>query len=449
MQLQIEEKHIYTVSNLNKEIRETLRQNFAPVLVEGEISNLMHAASGHLYFSIKDSDSQIRCAMFRNDNRQLKFELENGLLVQLQARIELYETRGELQLVVKSIEAAGDGRLQLEFERLKQKLYEEGLFDETLKKEIPAYPLTVGVITSEKGAALRDVISVLRKRFPMTHLIVYPTLVQGDKAPDEICRALETAERRGEVDVLLLVRGGGSIEDLWAFNNETVARTLFGCSLPIVSGIGHEIDFTIADFVCDRRAPTPSAAAEYISPDENELRQELNTIDKNLRTGIMRTLKQNLESIKLLEAKLAKSHPKHQLQNRAQQLDELSRRLRPIIKNYLHIHRQDIEHRSGTLMSNTPLKYIKLCANRLELHAQTLQDNSKDNLALTKQNVAHLESRLKTLSPAVTLARGYAIVTDDSNHLIHSVKQVKAKQTLNIQISDGKLAAKTIEKPPG
>ena len=449
MQLQIEEKHIYTVSNLNKEIRETLRQNFAPVLVEGEISNLMRAASGHLYFSIKDSDSQIRCAMFRNDNRKLKFELENGLLVQLQARIELYETRGELQLVVKSIEAAGDGRLQLEFERLKQKLYEEGLFDETLKKEIPAYPLTVGVITSEKGAALRDVISVLHKRFPMTHLIVYPTLVQGDKAPDEICRALETAERRGEVDVLLLVRGGGSIEDLWAFNNETVARTLFGCSLPIVSGIGHEIDFTIADFVCDRRAPTPSAAAEYISPDENELRQELNTIDKNLRTGIMRTLKQNLESIKLLEAKLAKSHPKHQLQNRAQQLDELSRRLRPIIKNYLHIHRQDLEHRSGTLMSNTPLKYIEFCANRLELHAQTLQDNSKDNLALTKQNVAHLESRLKTLSPAVTLARGYAIVTDDSNHLIHSVKQVKAKQTLNIQISDGKLAAKTIEKPPG
>ena len=449
MQLQIEEKHIYTVSNLNKEIRETLRQNFAPVLVEGEISNLMRAASGHLYFSIKDSDSQIRCAMFCNDNRKLKFELENGLLVQLQARIELYETRGELQLVVKSIEAAGDGRLQLEFERLKQKLYEEGLFDETLKKAIPAYPLTVGVITSEKGAALRDVISVLRKRFPMTHLIVYPTLVQGDKAPDEICRALEAAERRGEVDVLLLVRGGGSIEDLWAFNNETVARTLFGCSLPIVSGIGHEIDFTIADFVCDRRAPTPSAAAEYISPDENELMQELNTIDKNLRTGIMRTFKQNLESIKLLEAKLAKSHPKHQLQNRAQQLDELSRRLRPIIKNYLHIHRQDIEHRSGTLMSNTPLKYIKLCANRLELHAQTLQDNSKDNLALTKQNVAHLESRLKTLSPAVTLARGYAIVTDDSNHLIHSVKQVKAKQTLNIQISDGKLAAKTIEKPPG
>ena len=442
MQFSIEEKYIYTVSKLNKEIRETLLDNFTSVWVEGEISNLACSAAGHFYFSIKDNNSLIRCAMFRGDNRSLKFELENGLLVHLQARIELYEQRGELQLIVKHAEVAGGGKLQLEFERLKQKLYKEGLFDEALKKEIPAYPLTVGVITSGKGAALRDVISVLRKRFPIVHLIVYPTLVQGDKAPEEICQALETAERRREVEVLLLVRGGGSIEDLWAFNDEVVARTIVGCELPIVTGIGHEIDFTIADFVCDRRAPTPSAAAEYISPDKNELMQELNAVNKNLYTEITRTLKQKLEFIKLMEAKLAKSHPKHQLQNYIQQLDELNRRLAPTIKNYLHIHGQQLEHYRGLLLSNTPIKNMEIYGNKLASHTKTLKDNLRDKLRQAKQNVEHSASKLETLGPTTTLKRGYAIVTDNSDRLVRSVKQVSIKQKINIQVSDGKIAAK-------
>ena len=441
MQFSIEEKNIYTVSKLNKEIRETLLYNFALVWVEGEISNFMCAASGHFYFSIKDNDSQIRCAMFRGDNRELKFELENGLSVQLQARIELYEKRGELQLIVKRVEAAGSGKLQLEFERLKQKLYKEGLFDEALKKEIPEYPRTVGVVTSEKGAALRDVISVFRKRFPITHLIVYPTLVQGDKAPEEICQALEIAEHRREVEVLLLVRGGGSIEDLWAFNDEVVARTIVGCQIPIVTGIGHEIDFTIADFVCDCRAPTPSAAAEYISPDQNELMQELNVINKNLYTEMKRTLKQKSELIKLMEAKLAKSHPKHQLQNYAQQLDELSRRLTPTIKNYLYISSQQLEHQRGLLLSNTPIKYMEIYSNKLALHAKALQDNLRDKLQYAKQSVAHSASKLETLGPTTTLKRGYAIVTDKSDYLVRSIKQVSIKQKINIQVSDGKIEA--------
>ena len=442
MQFSIEEKHIYTVSKLNKEIREALLNNFALLWVEGEISNFVCAASGHFYFSIKDNGGQIRCAMFRNDNQELKFELENGLLVQLQARIELYEKSGQLQLIVKRVEAAGSGKLQLEFERLKQKLYKEGLFDEVSKKEIPAYPLTVGVITSEKGAALRDVISVLHKRFPSVHLIVYPTLVQGDKAPEEICRALEIAEHRREVEVLLLVRGGGSIEDLWAFNDEMVARTIFGCQLPIVTGIGHEIDFTIADFVCDRRAPTPSAAAEYISPDQNELMQELNVINKNLYTAMKRTLKQKSELIKLMEAKLAKSHPKHQLQNYAQQLDELSRRLTPTIKNYLHINSRQLEHQRSLLLSNTPIRYMEIYSNKLASHAKALQDNLRNKLRHAKQSIAYSANKLETIGPTTTLKRGYAIVTDKSDHLVRSVEQVSVKQKINIQVSDGKIAAK-------
>ena len=442
MQFSIKEKYIYTVSKLSKEIRETLLDNFTSVWVEGEISNFARSAAGHFYFSIKDSDSLIRCAMFRGDNQNLKFELENGLLVQLQARIELYEKRGELQLIVKNMEVAGDGKLQLEFERLKQKLYKEGLFDEALKKKIPAYPLTIGVITSGRGAALKDVISVLRKRFPIVHLIVYPTLVQGDRAPEEICRALEIAERRCEVEVLLMVRGGGSIEDLWAFNDEVVARTIAACKLPVVTGIGHEIDFTIADFVCDRRAPTPSAAAEYISPDKDELIQELSVINKNLYAEMTRTLKQKLEFIKLMEAKLAKSHPKHQLQNYAQQLDELSRRLTPTIKNYLYINRQRLEHCRGLLLSNTPIKYMETYKEKLSLHAKVLQDSLRDKLRQAKQNVEHSANKLETLGPTTTLKRGYAIVTDNSNHLVRSVKQVSVNQEINIQVSDGKMTAK-------
>ena len=446
MQPRSEEKYIYTVTNLNREIRETLLGGFDTVWVEGEISNLVQAASGHLYFSIKDSDSQIRCAMFRNDNRQLKSKLEDGMLVQLHAQPELYERRGDLQLIVKRVEAAGSGKLQLEFERLKQKLYKEGLFDDALKKEIPPYPLTVGVITSEKGAALKDVISVLSKRFPMIHLIVYPTLVQGDKAPAEIHRALETAEHRHEVEVLLLVRGGGSIEDLWAFNDEAVARAIARCSLPIVCGIGHEIDFTIADFVCDYRAPTPSAAAEYISPDKNELRQELNAIDKNLQSEMTRTLKLKSEFVKLLEAKLVKSHPKHQLQNRTQQLDEISHRLIPTIKNYLYIHRQQTEHNRNLLLINNPLKYIKHHADKLASHAEALQNNSKDTLMRKRQNVEHLASKLTALGPTDTLKRGYAIVTDSSDNLVRSIKQIKARQAINIRVSDGTVAAKVDDK---
>ncbi len=446
MQFSIEQKHIYTVGKLNQKIRETLLHNFASVWVEGEISNFVRATSGHFYFSIKDEDSQIRCAMFRGDNRELKFELENGLLVQLQARIELYEKRGDLQLIVKHVEAAGGGKLQLEFERLKLKLYKEGLFDETLKQEIPAYPLTVGVITSETGAALKDVISVLRKRFPIVHLIVYPTLVQGDRAPEEICRALEIAERRHEVEVLLLVRGGGSIEDLWAFNDEAVARTIAASKLPVVAGIGHEIDFTIADFVCDRRAPTPSAAAEYISPDKRELVQELNVINKNLCTEMTRTLKQKLEFIKLMEAELAKSHPKHQLQNYAQQLDELGRRLMPTIKNYLCLHDRQLEHQRSLLLSNTPIKYMEMYADKLASHTKALQDNLRARLRQAEQSIAHSASKLETLGPTTTLKRGYAIVTDDSDRLVRSVKQVHIKQKINIQVGEGKMVAEVDKK---
>ena len=441
-QTKTEKKYIYTVTNLNRKLRETILQNFRMVWVEGEISNLVRAASGHLYFSIKDNDSQLRCAMFRGDNSQLKFELENGMLVQLHAQPELYERRGELQLIVKCIEHAGGGKLQLEFERLKQKLYEEGLFDDRLKKEIPRYPLSVGVITSQQGAALRDVISVLSKRFPIIHLIVYPSLVQGNKAAAEMCQALKTAQQRCEVEVLLLVRGGGSIEDLWAFNDETLARSIASCDLPIVSGIGHEIDFTIADFVCDRRAPTPSAAAEYISPDKDELMQELNAIAKTLATDLARALKQKREYIKLLEAKLAKSHPKHQLQNRIQQLDEISRRLAPTMKNYLQAQQQQLENYHNLLLSNTPLKHIAQHAHQLELHTKALQNTSSGALALSKQNLNHLASKLKTLDPSTTLERGYAIVTDNSNRPLQSVKRVKAKQAINIHLSDGKLTAK-------
>ncbi|RLA31329.1 MAG: exodeoxyribonuclease VII large subunit, partial [Gammaproteobacteria bacterium] len=261
------DRDIYTPSRLNLEARTLLEGHFPLLWIEGELSNLARPASGHLYFSLKDARAQVRCAMFRNRNRALRFRPANGQQVLLRARAGLYEGRGEFQLIVESMEEAGHGALQRAYEELRGRLTDEGLFDEALKRPLPTLPRQIGIITSPSGAALHDVLHVLARRFPAIPVVLYPATVQGDEAPNALRAALATAIRRAECDVLLLARGGGSLEDLWAFNDEALARAIRACPIPVVSGIGHETDFTIADFVADLRAPTPSAAAEAISPD--------------------------------------------------------------------------------------------------------------------------------------------------------------------------------------
>ena len=266
---------VYSVTRLNREVRAVLEGSFPTIWVQGEISNLAQPASGHMYFSLKDEFSQVRCAMFQNRNRLLQFRPENGNHVLLRAAISLYETRGEYQLIVEQMEPAGEGALQRAFEELKQRLFKEGLFAEEHKKPVPYMAARIGIITSPTGAAIRDILTVSRRRFPLADIIIYPVAVQGEGAAEQIISMLQTAQRRHECEVLILARGGGSLEDLWAFNNEKLARVIFKCTLPVVTGIGHEIDFTIADFVADKRAPTPSAAAEIVSPDQRQIDRQL------------------------------------------------------------------------------------------------------------------------------------------------------------------------------
>ena len=283
---------IYSVTRLNREVRAVLEGSFRALWVKGEISNLAVPASGHMYFSLKDEFSQVRCAMFKNRNRLLKFKPENGDEVLVQANVSLYEGRGEFQLIVQDMEPAGLGALQKAFEQLKEKLAREGLFDEALKKPVPGFPQSIGVITSPTGAAIRDILTTLKRRYPMGEVIIYPVPVQGTSAAGEIASMIATANARNETDVLILARGGGSLEDLWSFNEEVVARAIHACEIPMVTGIGHEIDFTIADFVADLRAPTPTSAAEHVSRDVMQIRRDT----EQGKTRLLRCMSQLIQT---------------------------------------------------------------------------------------------------------------------------------------------------------
>ncbi|MGA7800973.1 MAG: exodeoxyribonuclease VII large subunit, partial [Gammaproteobacteria bacterium] len=286
------QRDVYSVGRLNREVRAALEAGFALLWVEGELSNVARPASGHLYLTLKDAQAQVRCAMFRNRCQFLGFTPQNGMQVLVRARVSLYEPRGDFQLIIEHMEEAGDGALLRAFEALKQRLSKEGLFEEARKRPIPTLPRRVGVVTSPIGAAIRDILSVLRRRFPALPVLIYPVPVQGTDAAPQIAAAVRRASERADCDVLIVTRGGGSLEDLWAFNEELVARAIHDSAIPVVSGVGHEIDFTIADFVADRRAPTPSAAAELVSPDQAEWLAQLRALDARLLQRLQRHLQE-------------------------------------------------------------------------------------------------------------------------------------------------------------
>ena len=441
LKLPTAKEQIYSVSALNNEIKQTLASYYAEIWVEGEISNLSMPSSRHIYFNIKDANCQIRCAMFRSKNSRLKFKPENGMQVLLYAQPDVYAARGDLQLIVSQMEVAGAGKLQLEFERLKQKLLAEGLFEQELKKEIPRWPRRVGIVSSEKGAAVKDVISVINQRFPAIHLIIYPTLVQGKEAPEAICTSLRLAEQRNEVDLLLLVRGGGSIEDLSAFNDEGVARAIAQCELPIVSGVGHAIDSTIADFVCDQCAPTPSAAAELISPNQHEVARRFNNLQKHVQQLGQRALDNQVRRLELAQAKLSRFHPMSRIQGFIQQLDEIDRRLVTVVNHRLATEKEGLNHLEEILKHVAPLDQINKNTIKLEKVFSQLKIVTSHALSKEQSRINRLDSRLKNLNPLETLKRGYAIVADNQNRLLTSVKQVKRKQLIKITMNDGALSA--------
>jgi exodeoxyribonuclease VII large subunit len=433
-------QEIYTVSQLNREVRFMLEDGFALLWIEGEISNFAAPHSGHWYFSLKDANAQVRCAMFRPQNRRLTVTPKDGMHVIIKARVSLYEGRGDFQLLVEHLEDAGVGKLQKEFEALKKKLSDAGLFNPAHKKSLPIFPQCIGVITSPTGAAIRDILSVLKRRFPSAPIIIYPTLVQGESASAAIVKALQTANRRQECDVLILARGGGSLEDLWSFNEENVARAIYDSNIPIISGVGHEIDFTIADFVADVRAATPSAAAELVAPDRSELLASIN-VDKN---HLSRLMKQKLQSFQqqLLWTKkhLSQQHPKRRLTEQQQRLDYCEVALTRFQIKLLTAFASRIANLKERLSANTPKHIIRNVTYQLTLQHQQLQNAMISAMQNHQKTLGNLAAKLDALSPLATLKRGFAIATIDKTHqIIRKTSQVTIDDQVNVRLTEGVL----------
>ena len=433
-----EPRDIYTVTRLNREVRAVLEDSFPPpVWVRGEVSNLARPASGHLYFSLKDRHSQVRCAMFKSANRNLRMRLENGQEVLARAGVSLYEGRGEYQLLVEHLEPAGAGALQLAFEQLKQRLQEEGLFAAEHKQALPAFPRTIGVITSPAGAAVRDIIQVLGRRYASAGVIIYPAPVQGESAAQQIAQAITEANRRRECDVLILARGGGSLEDLWSFNEETVARAIYQSTIPLVSGIGHEIDFTIADFVADQRAPTPSAAAELVSPDTVALLSGLNATHWQLRQHLAQLLQARRHHVTQLSKRLPR--PTHLLRNMTQRTDDLSVRLGLALGNTINLRHSRLQRLTDILNSANPLRQLTGYRTRCTMLERQLQNHLLHNLQNRRKQLDYLTRSLHTVSPLATLERGYAIVTDADHNIVRRADQLGENAEISTRFSKGSI----------
>lgn len=434
---------IYTVSQLNRAVRNLLENEFPPIWIEGEISNFKKLGSGHSYFSLKDAAAQIRCALFKNRLSTLTFEPKNGMHVLLQARVSLYEERGDFQLIVEYLEETGDGALRRAFELLKKRLSEEGLFAATHKKTLPKLPQCIGIVTSPTGAAIRDIVSILKRRFPAIPILIYPTQVQGSEAAGKITQALKCANRRQECDVLILARGGGSLEDLWPFNEEIVARAIYNSTIPIVSGIGHEIDFTIADFVADQRAATPSAAAELVSPDSTEWLNHFLHVRMRLVANIRNILSHTQLLLTHLEKRLP--HPQRRLQDQAQRLDRLEQQLLSAYSHALHRCTSSLNQLLSKLMryipSHTLQRFILQCANA----EQRLKIGMQHHLNTKKRHLENLLRALDGVSPLHTLSRGYSLALKNKE-VITSIDQVAVGDCISVQLEQGLLECRIQKK---
>ena len=438
-------KQILSVSELNRTIRNLLESEFPLLWIEGEISNLAEPASGHIYFTLKDSQAQVRCAMFKGRARLLRFKPGNGQQILIRAKVGLYEQRGDFQLIAEHMEEAGDGALQRDFEMLKAKLSQEGLFDPQHKQDIPPLPKKIGIITSASGAAIRDVLSVLQRRFPSIPVLIYPVLVQGDSAAAEIINAIKLANAQRKCDVLLLTRGGGSLEDLWAFNNEDLARQIVKSTIPLVSAVGHEVDVTIADFAADLRAPTPSAAAELISPDQQAYIEIFSAYQQRLNQLIQHKLQRAGEQLSWLKTRLQLQHPNQQLEQQNQRLDDYCQRLNNACQHYLQQSRHRFEIARQRLLTQQPLQKIQHQQAQLQDLTHRLQQSMQHKLAHKQQQLAASSHALQIISPLQTLARGYAFVTDEAGNIITSSQQSHENAAISVRLHDGRLQAR-VEK---
>ncbi len=434
-------RDVYTVARLNQEARALLENGLPLLWVEGEISNMARPSSGHLYFTLKDEQAQVRCALFRINSMRLGFAPENGMQVVARARVSLYEARGEFQLIVEHLEPAGEGALRRAFELLKQRLAAEGLFDAAHKKPVPDMPKQVGVLTSPTGAALRDILTTLRRRFPSLAVLIYPIPVQGAGAAQKIAQMLHTANTRAECDVLILARGGGSLEDLWAFNEEIVARAIYASQIPVVTGIGHEIDFTISDFVADRRAPTPTAAAELISPNSSEWQERLLRLGNRMRLAMQRQFNYLQQTLCNLQKRL--QHPGRRLRDQAQRLDDMEQRLhhaRRVFFRHAHAHLAELGAR---LCTRTPLHRLRQAQGQVTHFTQRLNTGIHHLMERRRAGLQTLARALDAVSPLATLARGYAIVRRVPElTLLRAARDAAPGDTVHTRLAQGSLICK-------
>lgn len=431
-----------------------LLEHGMPMLwIEAEISNFSRPASGHWYFTLKDRDGQVRCAMFRGRNALLRFTPADGQRVLARARVTLFEPRGEYQLQIEHLEDSGVGALRREYERLKARLEAEGLFDPARKRPLPKVPTCIGVITSPTGAAIRDILNILGRRFPAARVIIYPTAVQGRDAVPQLLQAISTASMRAECDVLIVARGGGSIEDLWAFNDEAVARALRATPMPVVTGVGHEVDFTIADFVADLRAPTPSGAAELVVPDGAAWRVSFERLGQRLVQTMRRQLRDDADYLLAMRRRLALAHPGQRLRQNAQRLDELEQRLGSRIRLLFSERRHRLQTLSMRLARRSPVAEVQRLSHRHALLETRLRRALPQRLDTLRQTLATLARTLDAVSPLATLDRGFALVTRVSDGaLLREASDVRGGDLIDARLAKGTIRARVLnssetEKP--
>lgn len=430
------DRETLSVSQLNNRARLLLEDVFAQVWVEGEISNLAKPASGHIYFTLKDSQAQVRCALFRQNALRVRQALRDGLAVRVRGRVSLFEGRGDYQLILDNLEPAGDGALRLAFEALKEKLSAEGLFASERKRDLPSHPTRIGIISSPTGAVIRDIISVFKRRAPGVELNLLPTAVQGREASAQIVKALQLADAQG-FDALILARGGGSLEDLWCFNEEAVARAVAACQTPIISAVGHETDVSISDFVADVRAPTPSAAAELLAPDNQALQLRLHSLLRRLQIYMAHAVQQRQLRLEVLRRRLR--HPRERLQQQTLRVDDLEQRLARALQRRFEQSQERLRLLDTRLAAQHPKHRLGLLKQRVEALSSRLPRAIQQRLLQQQQRLQTLAHTLHAVSPLATLSRGYSILLDEQGQAIQHPKQTHPGQRLQARLAQGQL----------
>jgi exodeoxyribonuclease VII large subunit len=435
--------NVYQVSQLTDEMRRLMEISYPEIWIEGELSSLSTPASGHLYFSLKDERAQLRCAMFKGRASINSYKPKAGDLVRVRAKISVYSARGDLQCIVQHIEEAGEGILQRRFEELKAALNQQGLFAQDHKQSLPAFPKHIGIVTSPSGAAVRDIVSTLKRRCPGVPITIYPAVVQGDSGAKSIINAIRDAVAHQRCDVLLVSRGGGSLEDLWCFNDEGVAREIYACPIPIVSGVGHEVDVTISDLVADLRAPTPTAAAELVSPNTEQLLNQLESIKFRLPRSFERFIQRRAQQVDFTGRQLV--HPRQQLKHNSDKLDRIASRLTLNINSSISKPTIAADNLIKRLRFQNPRRLVDNKALSMSIISQRLQRATNSKLSSVQKATHNLGGQLHLVSPLATLDRGFAIARDQQKEIVRSTNQLSADDKISIQLSDGHVDCDVIE----